>query len=266
MKTKNLTLLIFLLFAIGMSAQKSNRKLISGKVSNESNEVEGISIYNEVSGLGTITNEEGAFQIEVQEGDVLLFSALQFQKFRVIVDRGIMKSLEMNVYMNEVITALEEVTVTPYDLTGNVRVDVARVKVHIPKIEEDLASQKTYESFEFKADYLSPVVNEAVSEPDFRNGINMVNVFRKIFLTRQADPNATKLSMTDEMKKLYGNEFFQNNLNIPEEEIINFVSYCETQGLNDDLIKNNNQLELLNFLVVRCAAFKAENHTEVQKN
>jgi hypothetical protein len=68
------------------------------------------------------------------------------------------------------------------------------------------------------------------------------------------------------MKKLYGNDFFQNNLNIPEDELINFVSYCESQGLNDELIKNNNQLELLEFLVVRCAAFKAENHSEVQKN
>lgn len=267
MKTFKYILLIALVFPWMLLAQKSNRIIIDGKIENKENDVEGISIYNENSGLGTITNAEGSFQIEAQEGDILLFSALQYQKFRVIVDMGVIKERKLNVYMNEVVRELEEITVTPYDLTGNVRVDVARIKVQVPELDDKLFTPMAFEAFEFKADVASPVVNEAVPEPDFQYGIDMANIFRKIFLNRQDARKQKPTLMENEMKKIYGNEFFQKNLNIPENEIGSFIAYCESQGLNDQLIQKNNQIELLDFLVTRCKSFNAEKHPETeQKN
>lgn len=265
MKTFKYILLVVLVFPWTLLAQKSNRVIIDGKIENKENDVEGISIYNENSGLGTITNAEGIFQVEAQEGDVLLFSALQYQKFRVIIDMGVIKERKLNIYMNEVIRELEEVTVTPYDLTGNVRVDVARIKVQVPELDEELFTPMAFEAFEFKADVASPVVNEAVPEPDFQHGIDMANVFRKIFLNRQNAQQRMPTSMEDEMKKIYGNEFFQKNLNIPKEDMGSFIAYCETQGLTEQLIQNNNQIELLDFLMLKCKTFNAEKHLGKEK-
>lgn len=265
MKTFTYLLLACLVLPLSIFAQKSNRIIIDGKIENEQNDVEGIAIYNENSGLGTITNTEGGFQIEAQEGDMLLFSALQYQKFRVIVDMGIIKERKLNIYMNEVVRELEEITVTPYDLTGNVRVDVARIKVQVPELDENLFTPMAFEAFEFKADLASPVVNEAVPEPDFQHGIDMANVFRKIFLNRQNAQQRMPTSMEDEMKKIYGNEFFQKNLNIPKEDMGSFIAYCETQGLTDQLIQNNNQIELLDFLMLKCKTFNVEKHLEKEE-
>lgn len=258
---------ISLLLPLLLFSQKSNRVIIDGKIENQQNDVEGIAIYNENSGLGTITNAEGVFQIEAQEGDVLLFSALQYQKFRVIVDMGVIKERKLNVYMNEVVQELEEITVTPYDLTGNVRVDVARMKVQVPELDENLFTPMAFEAFEFKADLASPVVNEAVPEPDYQHGIDMANIFRKIFLTRQNAQKTPPALMESEVKKIYGNEFFQKNLQIPENEIGAFVAYCETQGLDSQLIKKNNEIELLDFLITKCKSYNQAQHpVEAEKN
>jgi len=259
---KPLTLLIALFFSLFVLGQKSNRVLIAGNVENKENEVEGISIFNESSGLGAITNEEGKFTIDVQENDILLFSAVQFQKFKVVIDRGIIKEKKMRVFMNEVVTILEEVIVRPYDLTGNVRVDVARIKVQLPKIDPNKASEKTYVAFDFKPDFLSPVVNTATDVPNYSNGIDMANIFRMVFLKRKDDKKNQPKTIDTEIRKIYSNEFFQQNLDIPEEEITPFISYCENQGLTYDLIEDKNQLKLIDFLLVKCANYKAEIHTE----
>lgn len=258
-------LLIALFFSFSMLGQKSNRTLISGSVENKENEVEGISIYNESSGLGAITNEEGKFTIDVQEGDILLFSAIQFQKFKVVIDMGIIKEKKMRVFMNEVVTVLDEVVVRPYDLTGNVRVDVARIKVQLPVMDPKIMNEKSFEAFDFKPDFLSPVVNEAADVPNYSNGIDMANIFRTVFLKRKDDKRNQPKTIDTEIRKIYSNEFFQQNLNIPEEEITPFISYCENQGLTYDLIEDKNQLKLIDFLLVKCASYKAENHPEKKK-
>ncbi|MDZ4149131.1 MAG: carboxypeptidase-like regulatory domain-containing protein [Flavobacteriaceae bacterium] len=259
---KSLTLLFALFFSLSMLGQKSNRVLISGSVENKENEVEGISIFNESSSLGTITNEEGKFTIDVQEDDVLLFSAIQFQKFKVVIDKGVIKEKKLRVFMNEIVTVLEEVIVRPYDLTGNVRVDVARIKVQLPEMDSKILSEKTYESFDFKPDFLSPVVNIAADVPNYSNGIDMANIFRTVFLKRKEDKRNQPKTLDTEIRKIYSNEFFQQNLDIPEEEITPFISYCENQGLTYDLIEDKNQLKLIDFLLVKCANYKVEMHAE----
>lgn len=259
---KSLTLLFALFFSLFLLGQKSNRVLISGSVENKENEVEGISIFNESSGLGTITNEEGKFTIDVQEDDVLLFSAVQFQKFKVVIDKGVIKEKKLRVFMNEVVTVLEEVIVRPYDLTGNVRVDVARIKVQLPEMDKTTLREKTYETFDFKPDFLSPVVNTAADVPNYSNGIDMANIFRTVFLKRKDDKRNQPKTLDTEIRKIYSNEFFQQNLDIPEEEITPFISYCENQGLTYDLVEDKNQLKLIDFLLVKCANYKAEMHAE----
>ncbi len=259
---KSLTLLFALFFSLSMLGQKSNRVLISGSVENKENEVEGISIFNESSSLGTITNEEGKFTIDVQEDDVLLFSAVQFQKFKVVIDKGVIKEKKLRVFMNEIVTVLEEVIVRPYDLTGNVRVDVARIKVQLPEMDSKILSEKTYESFDFKPDFLSPVVNIAADVPNYSNGTDMANIFRTVFLKRKEDKRNQPKTLDTEIRKIYSNEFFQQNLDIPEEEITPFISYCENQGLTYDLIEDKNQLKLIDFLLVKCANYKVEMHAE----
>lgn len=262
---KPLTLLFILLISLSVLGQKSNRILISGSIENRDNEVEGISIYNESSGLGTITNEEGKFSIEVQVNDILLFSAIQFQKFKVVIDQGIIKEKKMHVFMNEVVTVLEEVIVRPYDLTGNVRVDIARLKIHLPNFDKKILSEKSVEVFDFKPDFLSPVVNQAADIPNYSNGIDMANIFREIFIKRKEDKRVKPKSVDSEIRKIYNDQFFQQNLKIPEGEITQFISYCENQGLTYDLIEDKNQLKLIDFLLVKCASYKTEKHSE-EKN
>lgn len=253
---KSLVSIIVLLISINVVAQ--DRVAITGKITPPPGEdPQGISIINRTAKSATISNEVGNFNIRVAAGDTLHFSALQYQDFAVVIDNGVVQSRQLNVFISESVTELPEVIVTPYDLSGNVEVDVSR----IPVADADLPTQSAAEinsyEYTFRPDSLTSPPNAAMRENMIKNSANFANIFRNIFTTRSVMTTVGRnKDLDDQVLQLYDDDFFKEHLNIEEENIHEFIYFAEDNGLTPQMLKEENELQLIDFLVKQSQRFR----------
>ena len=84
-------LLSFFLICISFVtySQEMKRDIVQGKIIVEGDDIEGITIYNATSAIGTVTNKNGEFTIAVAVDDLLEIRALEYQNFDVVVNKEI---------------------------------------------------------------------------------------------------------------------------------------------------------------------------------
>jgi hypothetical protein len=253
---KSLVSLIILLISMNLLAQ--DRVQINGKITPPPGEdPQGISIVNRTAKAATISNETGNFTMRVAAGDTLHFSAIQYQDFSVIVDAGVVQNRQLNVFISESVTELPEVVVTPYDLSGNVEVDVRR----IPTAETELPAQTAAEindyEYTFRPDSLVSPQNAAMRTSMIESGANFANIFRTIFSSRNVTTGVGGNEDIDEqVLQLYDDEFFMDQLNIERNNIYEFIYFAEDNGLNPSMLEPENEMALIEFLVAQSQKYK----------
>lgn len=253
---KSLITFLFLIFSLNLIAQ--DRVQIQGKITPPPGEsAEGISVVNRTARRATISNASGNFTIRAAAGDTLHFSAVQFQNFSVIIDKGVVDNRQLNVFISEAVTELPEVVVTPYDLSGNVEVDVRL----IPTAETDLPAQTAAEinpyEYTFRPDSLVSPANAAMRESMIYSGANFANIFREIFSSRKAMTDiGGNEDLQEQILQLHDDEFFKEQLNIPKEDINEFILFAEDNGLNPSMLEPENEMLLIEFLVAQSQKYK----------
>lgn len=251
---------LFLLPLVGLS-QEIQRITIEGKVVvPQGEDPEGITVFNQTSEKGTITNSLGEFQVEVRVNDSLRFSALQFQKFTVVIDQGVVENRELQVLIRESVTALPEVVVLPHDLTGNVEVDVARIVVEDPDLPRYSAAELEEMDLNLEPDALTgPGRNEALAASKTRliHGLNFVNIFKVLVDATEKEEEMSKREVDRHIRRLYKDEFFRENLNISRDKINDFIYYVSDQGLPAEMLQEGNELDLIEYLVAKSEQYKA---------
>ncbi len=257
---RKIIVLLFLVFPFFIFSQQIERVKVDGVISAPIGEdIEGISVYNVSSQKGTITNENGEFIIEVGINDRVLFTALQFQKFTIIIDEGIVENKQMRVYVNPAIMQLDEIIVRPHDLSGNIVVDVARIKT----VDLDSGFTLSWEAmefdFEFSDDRSAGVENSALDEVE-PAGLNIIGLVGLLGETLFKNRNRSTQKLTPLEKaqiadasytavyQRFANSYFTEVLKIPEDQIENFLYFISDNGFTLDLLKENNELKLMDFL------------------
>ena len=270
--TKQLLIILFFIFSISAFSQEIERIKISGKItSSKGEDVEGINIYNKSSQKGTITSITGEFEIMVAKNDRVLISAMQFQNFTIIIDEGIIESKMVNILMNPVINQLDEVLVSPYDLSGNIVADVKRINVTSVSNEFDL-SYKTMEfEYEFSPDAQTSVKGNKAEEA-FHNGqeqyggdlIGLAGLLVSAFvpINKSKSKPRTKREVISEVDMItnavqhrFGVAYISENFDIPEEKVNEFIYFVEENGIDRNLLKSENELLLIDFLDTQSKAF-----------
>jgi len=256
----NYIILIILCFAISFGfSQEINRIEVFGKIIVDSVDVEGLTIYNTSSNKGTITDIEGKFSIEVALNDRVEVSALQFEKFVIVISEDILNSKIMTVFLVERINKLDEIVILPYGLSGNLEVDIESVKTFNPDLDALYFGIQNSDKYEFTDDYKSKVVNDVMQEGYYYNGADVIAIvgliLNPIFKSKTKDlpkNNNTYQELTD----TYSLSYLVKNLNIPEEYASEFVYFVEDNGFEKKLLKPGNELEFLDFLIVKSKEFK----------
>lgn len=253
---KNLLLIVFLTLSVLGYSQTVERTMVNGKINVPiGDEPEGITIINTTTNRGAVSDAEGDFTIAVAIGDVIKFSALQFQEFSIIVDRNVIESRQLNVFVSESATELPEVVISSVDLSGNVRVDVNRIPDSAANIPE-LTPEAVYNaSLELKPGELSTPENAAMPDRFMEYGLNFANIFRAIISSRETG-DADFEPLPAQIRELYDDEFFREHLNIERARINDFILYAEDNGLTKKMLKEGNELELIEFLILQSKEFK----------
>ncbi len=268
--TKQLLLLLFILASPILFAQDIDRTKVSGKIHVPSGEdAEGISVYNISSQKGTITDANGGFEIEIAENDRIQITALQYQSFTVVVDKGIVERKLINIFLNPAVNQLEEVVVRPYDLSGNINVDVKKIPTYNVTKDWDLSYGALEYGYNFKPDDKTSVsgnaAEEALHSNDLKDGANVLAILGGV--AQLLFPNGKKISIVEQNQKQalisnniqqrFSKDFIAANFDIPEDKAVDFLFFAQENGLDQNLLKSENEMQLMEFLNEKSKEYKA---------
>ncbi len=264
---KTALLYLFLLSPLlFVTAQNIKRVEISGKIIVDSDDLEGITVYNTSAKNGTLTDEKGFFKIKVALNDIIEFRALQFQSFSVTIDKNIIITKNMTVFLVEKINKLDEIVILPYDLTGNLLVDIESVKTFNPDLDAIYFGLANMSEYEFPDDYKSKVVNVAMTKtgndiPYGLNVIGIVDLFLRPIFNSKKNKDIEVMGTEDSNQvftDLYSTKFLVENFNIPANKVDAFVDYVEDQGIDFSLLNSGKEFQFLEFISVKSKEFLAK--------
>ncbi|UOB18352.1 carboxypeptidase-like regulatory domain-containing protein [Abyssalbus ytuae] len=228
----------FTIFLISLSvfSQEAQRTLLRGKVIYNNVGVPNENVINATTETVTSTNDDGEFEINVREGDILAFSAINFQFKTVNVTNDILYKNRLVVEVKEKVTELDEVVISPENK-----------EKYIELKEEE------FKKVDYVTDYSTPVINTALSESErgMQYGLNFVNIFRAIFKSQKEKeiPFHERVKVSEVLRQIYDDEFFVLDLRIPQDKIEDFLYYCDDRIPTRSLLKKENEFELIDFLV-----------------
>lgn len=258
-------ILFLCVFCISVSAfsQDIFREKVSGTIIVEGSDLEGITIYNASSNLGTVTDEKGKFTIEVTLNDQIEFRALEYKNFDIVINKDILISKKLHIFLIEEINKLEEVVVTTKRLSGNLKADIKRVNTYNQKMDVIYFGIKSKDSYAYSDETRSQIndITANVQPQTVLNGLNVVNIVDQLliplFRFEVKDKKAAGVPEVPAkfIKYYLGSTFLVENFNIQEHRVEEFIRYVEDATFNFDLLNYGHEIEFLELLNSKSKSF-----------
>jgi hypothetical protein len=239
-------LLIILFFAPLAMAQTDYRTWLRGKVMYQNANVMAANVVNTTTQKATITDDNGEFAIEVKMDDELVFTSLQYRIRMVKITKEILQRGRLIIDVNEKITELDEVVITPEQ----------RQKFLDLRAEE-------FKDYDYERDRSTKVENTIMRDNQLYNGVNFVNVFKALAKLVDAGPKEKQkeysLKPSEVIRQFYEDSFFVEQLNIAPDEVGLFLVYCDGEIETKELLEEKSDFELMDFLVKTSQKFNKNN-------
>lgn len=226
-----LLLLFFLLLMQGISAQVNLSRQLKGRVVADSVSVDRININNITSKVLVLTQSDGTFEIEVKNGDVLVFSAVNLETVRrtiSAIDQVSGNEIQIRMYSKSII--LKEVVIAESSIT-------AESLGIIPY------GQKKYTAAERK-------LYTATSGGGIDGLLNTISgrkaMLKKEILVEKKESNLYRL------EALFDETYFTETLKVPQDYVKGFLYYCVEDNALAAALKAKNKT-LVMFLIVPLA-------------
>lgn len=253
---KHIIITICCLLTFSIYGQDLDRVTVNGRIVVASKDKEGVTVYNNSSNKGAITDEKGEFEIKVALNDKVEFGALQFKDFSITITEEIIKSKRLTVILVEEVNKLDEVVILPFGLTGNLNADLENVRTYNVSLDYVYFGLDHIEDFEFSPDYKTKADNLAFNEsnPTMGNMLNLVNLAGFIVsqvVDIQKDEKTTntkkvirKTPFKEALDK-YSVNYIHINFDIPLNEVEAFIDYVEEKGVDASLLKEDKEMQFL---------------------
>lgn len=245
---KKLTLILFCFTSIFVLSQEEERVEIQGKIIvKEGSDAEGISIYNQSSHKGVITNKEGTFSIYVAEKDSLIISAVQYKSFDVLIEKEALASRKLIINLEEHVNVLEEVVILKKNFTQG----------------WDLSYKTLEYGYEFAPDGQSSIrgnaAEDALNDRTLTNGINIIGLvlFGISKLTEnnkkknKPEPKIVYTEVVQFLKEKYEASFYVETFNISIENVNDFIYFVGETGIKETLLLPENEIVLIEYLFLK---------------
>lgn len=251
MHYKILFLFLFLSAFHGYS-QGDDREYFRGQVIYRNVPVPNQNVINVQTETATITNEKGEFGINVQVGDDLVFTAVNYQMMVVKITQEMLDNKRLVVEVNEKVTELDEVVVSPENQEKFLQVTNRELLL---------------KEYEYETDRSTEVENISLSQTDrgMRDGLNFVNIFKALLMAAKGDDDGAErnpLKVSEVLRQVYDDEFFVVDLKLPQDRIDDFLLYCDAQLPGRELLQKRNEFQLIDFLVTESKEYLETLNTE----
>jgi len=249
---KRNSLLLLLLFSMPIIySQQLPRQMVKGVVVNEAKGIENVKITNLTIKKYTVSDKNGEFYVEAREKDTLLFSLLGFKAKKYVIP--LHKFNQLQIEFDPEINNLEEVIITPHTLTGNLEKDYKNIKT-TTMTTGDLTklgpSMYAYDDKSSPANTLMPGYYDPRYMMDLMAvGGKIIRLFKKPNPKTKAPLFTSKEIFPVAIRQRIPNSFFSKTLQLKDEEIGLFLSYCEKDPKAVSLLEVKNEFDLIDFLV-----------------
>lgn len=193
--------------------------------------------------------ENGYFEIPARAGDSIYFSSLQFENKTVVLKMEDFDRI-FTVKLYEKFNELDEVRLDNIKLSGVLSEDIDRV----PK--------SVYDKYGFAYPTKpTPIEERKLRFASGSGGVDVVSMIvyslngqKKMF--QEVVQNSRLSGQVYEAYAFLPIEYYTENLDLPEDEIINFLYYCMEFPGFDRIVSNKEKLKFMEFLKDKLTDFK----------
>ncbi len=269
-KTRRLVSKIFFGFScffclfLGLNSAfgQNGAKLLKGKVQNADNEVRDVLVINLNSKETTITDSLGLFSIEVKKGDLIRFTAIQYLTKDINITDAILNLSLVTINLVENVINLKDVTVTPYNLTGEINRDLDRLGLEplvtsgslaLPNADLEVMSQSQRLLLEAdRGKYIRYYgIGLIINTHKIMNRLSgRTKSFEDMVLRDEI------MDMEREVITKFSKKTLAESFDIPEANVDGFLTYCMSQNDFTSLSETANTTEIWAYLEERSIEFK----------
>lgn len=246
--------------ALTSSAQSLFPEKIEGRVYSADGDVAATHVLNTTTKKATITDIEGFFSIQVNVNDTLVFSAVQYKKKELIVTAEVLAQKTLNIALEESMTVLDEVVVTPYNLSGDITKDLQVIKTDPVVTAQTVGLPNAYARAPSKAEreLFEATSGGGIPLNPILNGISGRTKMLKKRLERD------KLySRTGRVREFYPDSLFRVELRIPENKIDDLMYFCEVDSSFQTIVDSHDKLKIWDFIRSKSIAYRENNTVEL---
>ncbi len=219
------SLLVLFLFLISCALSFSQEKMIEGRIVIDVDDEtpEGIMITNSRTQITSITDLTGSFSLRVQENDELIIRSALFESRNFIIRKSMMDKALIQIHLNYQPVILDEAVITE-KLTGYLDKDVKY------KPSKDVIA-KLYKDIGINPD--NGKLRDSTALKPWKEQmpftLNVEGIFGAITGDTRRKRNLYEFEDKDKrihnIKDYLGDNYFVDDLNIPQEKIIDFIYY-----------------------------------------
>ena len=237
---KQLFILVFFINSYFVAVCQERRP-IKGQLLYKNTKVVAANVVNNTAQTNTITDSDGAFEIDVQLGDEIIFSSVQYRIRSVKITEEILSKNRLVVSVNENINELKEVVVTTDD-----------VEKFLDLKEEE------FKGFDYEKDKSTQLVNRAFNDRQLSDGIDFVNIAKllaRAFRNKSPDEQM-RMKPSEVLPLVFEDSFFEVDLGLDKSDIISFLEFIDNRMKTGELLKKDKEFQLIDFLINESKEFK----------
>ena len=235
-------LLLFIFFIhLSFAAICQDRRPLKGQLLYKNTKVVAANVVNNTAQTNTITDSDGAFEIDVLLGDEIIFSSVQYRIRSVKITEDILSKNRLVVSVNENINELKEVVVTTDD-----------VEKFLDLKEEE------FKGFDYEKDKSSKLVNKAYNDRQLSDGIDFVNVAKLLAraLGNKSSDEQMRMKPSEILPLVFEDDFFAVDLGLDKSQVISFLEFIDNRMKTGELLKKDKEFQLIDFLINESKEFK----------
>ena len=237
---KQLLLFIFFIHS-SFAAICQDRRPLKGQLLYKNTKVVAANVVNNTAQTNTITDSDGAFEIDVLLGDEIIFSSVQYRIRSVKITEDILSKNRLVVSVNENINELKEVVVTTDD-----------VEKFLDLKEEE------FKGFDYEKDKSSKLVNKAYNNRQLSDGIDFVNIAKLLAraLGNKSSDEQMRMKPSEILPLVFEDDFFAVDLGLDKGQVISFLEFIDDRMKTGELLKKDKEFQLIDFLINESKEFK----------
>ncbi len=241
---KNLLLMILALLALPVLAQEETPEMQEGEIkavvvnARTGGPLESVHVINLNQVIGTITNKKGEFSITAAVNDTLYFSYLGFKSQKVRITNDMFRFQETKIALTELAYALEEVIITPYQLTGYLEIDVRNLPINTAYQYSISGLPTSYEAGNKNPSAVTKVLGAIMNPADLLRNLfgKRPRQMRKLRQMKEDD------DIRDLLASKFDRETLQALLQLEKVDIDDILSNC---NYSKSFITTANDLQIL---------------------